>query len=123
MTQSGMPNPIELYEGARDYMIPIIRGVRSEQLSDSTPCTEWNVQQLIKHNILVTSSAHAMLTGGEAVNPFAVDGPLPAEGAEDAFRAGTDRVLAAIKAPHHQHVAFSKSWINFEKATCWWCGA
>ncbi len=98
MTQSGMPNPIELYEGARDYMIPILRGISSGQLTGSTPCTEWNVQQLINHNILVTGYIHALLTGGPPVNPGEVSGPLPAEGAEDAFTAGTDKVLAAIKA-------------------------
>lgn len=98
MTQSSMPNPIELYEGARDYMIPIIHGVKPAQLSDTTPCTEWNVQQLINHNILVTQFVHGILTGGTPVNPMEVSGPLLAEGAEDAFRAGSDKVLAAIKA-------------------------
>ncbi len=97
MTQSGMPNPIELYEGARDYMIPILRGVSSGQLTGSTPCTEWNVQQLINHNILVTEYVHSILTGGPPVNPGEVSGPLPAEGAEEAFVSGTSKVLEVIK--------------------------
>ena len=92
MTQAGMPNPIELYEGARDYMIPIIGGVQASQLSSSTPCTEWNVQQLINHNILVARFFNSILTGGEPVDPFAVGGDLPEEGAQDAFVAGTNKV-------------------------------
>ncbi|MCH7622225.1 MAG: TIGR03086 family protein [Chloroflexi bacterium] len=99
MTQAGTPNPIELYEGARDYMIPIIGGVQASQLSGSTPCTEWNVKQLINHNLLVAEWIHRTLTGGEGVDPFAVDGDLPEEGAQAAFAAVTNKVLDAIKAP------------------------
>jgi len=99
MTQASTPNPIELYEGARDYMIPIIGGVQASQLSSSTPCTEWNVKQLINHNLLVAEWIHRTLTGGEGVDPFAVDGDLPEEGAQAAFAAVTNKVLDAIKAP------------------------
>ncbi len=99
MTQAGMPNPIELYEGARDYMVPILGGVQASQLTGSTPCSKWNVKQLINHNILVAEWVHRTFTGGEGVDPFAVDGDLPEEGAQAAFAAVTDKVLQAIKAP------------------------
>ena len=97
MAQPGTPNVIELYEAARDYMIPIIRGVSAGQMTGSTPCSDWNVQQLINHNILVAKFAHAILTGGEQVDSFAVDVPLPPEGAEEAFASGSSNVLEAIK--------------------------
>ena len=99
MAQAGMPNPIELYEGARDYMIPILGGIQPSQLTGSTTCAEWNVQQLIKHNILVAEMFQSILTGGEQVDAFAVGGDLPEEGAQDAFVARTNRVLEVIKAP------------------------
>ena len=99
MTQVGMPNPIELYEGARDYMIPILGRVQASQMTSATPCTEWTVQQLIKHNLLVAEWVHNIFTGGEGADPFAVDGDLPEEGAQAAFAAVTDKVLRAIKAP------------------------
>ena len=99
MAQAGMPNPIELYEGARDYMIPILGGVQASQLTGATPCSEWNVKQLINHNILVAEWVHRTFTGAEGVDPFAVDGDLPEEGAQAAFAAGTNKVLDAIKAP------------------------
>ena len=46
-------NPIELYEAAIGYMLPVVAAVQDSQLNDSTPCVEWNVQQLILHNIRV----------------------------------------------------------------------
>ena len=99
MTQQGMPNPIELYEGAVGYMRPILAGIQSQQLTSPTPCTNWNVQQLIIHNIKVAQWVNSVFTGGEGPDPFAVDDHLPSEGAEAAFMAATNDVLAAIKVP------------------------
>ena len=100
MAQAGTPNPIELYEGARDYMIPNIGGVQASQLTGSTPCTNWNVKQLINHNLLVAEMVHRTFTGGEPVDPFAVDGDLPEEGAQAAFAAVTHKVLETrLKSP------------------------
>ena len=96
MAQQG-PNPIELYEGAVSYMRPILAGVASNQLGNATPCTDWNVQQLITHNIKVTGFALGMLQGNITVNPMDVSGDIPAEGAENAFVAGTNRVLEFLK--------------------------
>ena len=75
MAQADMPNPIELYEAARDYMVPIIGGVKAPQLTDSTPCSEWNVQQLINHNLKVAEWANSILTGGPAVDDLSVNDP------------------------------------------------
>ena len=97
MAQAGMPNPIELYECARDYMIPILGGVQASQLTGATPCTEWNVQQLITHNIKVADNVHGSILGNNTTNPMEVDDPLPSEGAREAFAAGTSRVLDLVK--------------------------
>ncbi|MEE9248730.1 MAG: TIGR03086 family metal-binding protein [Dehalococcoidia bacterium] len=99
MTQQGMPNPIELYEGAIQSMLPILGGV-GDKLGASTPCSEWNVQALIMHNIKTAQFAHSILTGTGDADPgsmMAVDGPLPSEGALAAFEASTNKVLEAIK--------------------------
>ena len=56
MAQQG-PNPIELYEGAVNYMRPILAGVKADQLGGTTPCTKWSVQQSITHNVKVTAFA------------------------------------------------------------------
>lgn len=96
MVQAG-PNPIEVYEGATQMMQPIMAGVSSGQLSSSTPCTEWNVQQLIQHNLKVSQWVNSILTGGGGVNPMDVSGELPSEGAAAAFEAITNGVLTTAK--------------------------
>ena len=96
MTQQSMPNPIELYEGAVQYMRPIIAGVKPGQQVDTTPCTEWNVQELLNHNIKVAQMTQGMFTGGGPVNPMEVSGPLPPEGAAESWEAGTAAVPPLI---------------------------
>ena len=92
------PNPIEVYESTVQSMIPIVAAVRADQLGASTPCTEWDVQALINHNIKVTQFFSDILTGASGVNPMEVNVPLPSEGAAGAFEAATSGLLAAAKA-------------------------
>lgn len=98
MAQQG-PNPIEIYEGAVNFMRDIIAGVKADQLTSSTPCVEWNVQALIIHNIKVSQAFHGMMTGSGGVDAFDVKGPIPSEGAVAAFEGTTGALLEAIKAP------------------------
>ncbi|PKB67676.1 MAG: TIGR03086 family protein [SAR202 cluster bacterium Io17-Chloro-G4] len=98
MTQTNQ-NPIELYEAAIGYMLPIMAAVKDSQLNDSTPCVEWNVQQLILHNIKVAQAVHSGITGSERVDPFDVSGPIPSEGAEAAFHASTSVAVQDLKVP------------------------
>lgn len=92
-------NPVELYEGAAQYMHGIISGVREDQHDGSTPCERWSVRELITHNIKVSQAYHGFLTSSEAVNAFDVGDPIPEEGAVAAFAASTGRLLEAIKEP------------------------
>ena len=96
MAQQGS-NPIELYEGAVQHMLPTLGSVRSDQLSGSTPCTEWNVQQLITHNIKGADFVHGTILGNNTTNPMEVDEPLPSQGARESFAIGTSRVLDLLK--------------------------
>lgn len=91
------PNVIELYEGAVQQMLPTLAGIRADQLSASTPCPEWNVQNLITHNIKVADYAYGIFQGNNTTNPMEVGDPLPSQGARDAFAAGTTRVLDLLK--------------------------
>jgi hypothetical protein len=75
------PNVIDLYQGAVDGMLPTLSAVRADQLTASTPCTDWDVQNLITHNIKIADFAMGIISGIETgINPFEVCGPLPAEG-------------------------------------------
>ena len=94
-----MPNPIELYETAAAGFRKAMSGVKAEQLSLATPCTEWSVQRLMNHNIKVTGFAHGVLTGSIQVDPFSVDEPLPSEGALTAFDRGVAQVLEEAQKP------------------------
>ena len=69
----------------------------SNQLGNATPCTAWNVQQLITHNVKVTGFALGMLEGNITVNPEDVSVDIPLEGAEADFVAGTNRILDFLK--------------------------
>ena len=94
-----MPNPIELYEAAAQGFRQTLSGVREDQMTSPTPCTEWNVKAVINHNIKVTGFVHGALMENITVNPTDVSDPLLAEGAVAAFDAGVARVLELIKAP------------------------
>ena len=86
MAQQG-PNPIEVYQGAAQALTPTIAVVNANQLGSSTPCSEWAVQNLIKHNINVQTFVHATLAGIEFDHStmFQVDGPFPARRRRSGF--------------------------------------
>jgi len=91
------PNPIALYEAAVQQMLPTLAAVKTDQLSASTPCPEWTVQNLIIHNIKVADYSHGTIQGNNTTNPMEVGDPLPSQGAIDAFATGTTRVLELLK--------------------------
>ena len=100
MAQQG-PSPIELYEAAIQQMLPTLAGVKADQLSSSTPCSKWNVQALLNHQLLVAQFCYDVIAETGAADPSsmeAVNDPLPSQGAQAAFESGTARVLEAIKA-------------------------
>ena len=102
MVQPAMADPVALYEAARAKLLPALAGVKPGQLDDGTPCTEWNVQQLMVHNIKVAEFFFRVITGdsrADRLSMFEVDGPLPAEGIEAAFEAITNRIIKAARAP------------------------
>ncbi len=93
MTQQEMPNPIDLYSAAVKGPRETIGGVKSSQLGDSTPCSEWNVQALMEHIVGGTGMVSGSLSGA---------GPQPApQGTSHAaaFDAGAAKVLDLANAP------------------------
>ncbi len=87
---------IEALAQSFDHAAKIVGGVQSDQLAASTPCREWNVQQLLSHTMGVVANM-GRGARGEAlladVNAFPLETDLGAQ-----FRAETDRTLAAWKA-------------------------
>lgn len=76
MAQGG-DGPIELYEAAVQGFRQTLSGVRTNQMGDSTPCTEWTVQNLIIHNIKVAGFALGVMEENITVDSMQVGGPIP----------------------------------------------
>lgn len=70
-----------------------IAGVKPDQWADPTPCSEWNVRELVNHTIAVLSTFSHAAAGTEGPNgdppDFTSDNPARA------FREAADRGLAA----------------------------
>ena len=94
-----MPNPIELYEAAAQGFRQTLSEVKSNQMSSPTPCSQWNVQQLINHNVKVTGFAHGVLIENITVNPMEVDETQSTDAAIAGLDAGVATVLELIKSP------------------------
>ena len=90
-------NFIELYEAAAQGFRQRLSGVQSNQMGSPTPCSEWNVQALINHNIKVTGFVEGVFRENITVNPNDVSGPLPGGNALELLDAGIAKVLGALK--------------------------
>ena len=97
MAQQG-PNPIELYEAAVQAFRATLGGVRADQMQGSTPCTDWNVQALITHNIRVAAFVEGLLQENITVNPLDVSGGIPGDDPLKALDDNIAKVMDIIKA-------------------------
>ena len=91
------PNVIELYEAAVQHMLPTMEAIKAEQLAEATPCSEWNVQALILQIIKTTGFVQGIIRGNNTVDTGDVGGPLPQEGAGEAFVTGAKEVSRAAR--------------------------
>ena len=93
MSTQQMPNPVDLYQAAAQNTKKIIAGTRADQLSDSTPCSEWNVQALIDHLAGGTGFAISAMSG---VPPTELE---PGSGSVELYDQGTAKVLDVARTP------------------------
>jgi uncharacterized protein (TIGR03086 family) len=56
----------DLMTAAAARTVPIVWGIRDEQLFDATPCSEFAVRDLLNHLFLVVINFQALATGGAA---------------------------------------------------------
>lgn len=84
-------SPVDLYGRAADAAIAVAQAVQTEQLDLPTPCSEWDVQDLLDHLVGGTSYLGAAIGGGE---PSAPTGATAAD-----LRAGVDACLAGLASP------------------------
>lgn len=84
-----------LYEKAVTHTREYIAAVRPDQWDDATPCTEWNVRELVSHMVSTTRNVKSIMEGNGPQNwggNVLGDDPLAAF---DEARTGA---LAAVKA-------------------------
>ena len=87
MSQEHKPIPVDLYEAAVRHTRAVVAGVKSEQLNNPTPCSEWNVQALLNHLVEGIGFASGILLG---LGPQ----PAPTAGSTlETYDAGTAKVL------------------------------
>ena len=91
------PSPIEMYEAAAQGFRQRLSGVQSSQMGNATPCTKWDVQALINHNIKVAGFIEGALQENITVNPLDVSGPLPDGNALELLNAGIAKVIEVAK--------------------------
>ena len=79
----------QILEKAFDYTSQTIGGVSSDQLGDATPCSQWNVGELIDHMVSVVNGLAA---AASKTPPAEIDIAADRQGA---FDDASSRALAA----------------------------
>jgi uncharacterized protein (TIGR03086 family) len=110
MTTTETTDPRPLYDGALSWALGLVRGVRPDQLTLPTPCSELDVRALLAHLVATVNRAAAVGRGVDATTvPWSVP-PVPGDDwgrayaeAIDAvwavWRDGTDRLDRTVRAP------------------------
>jgi uncharacterized protein (TIGR03086 family) len=86
-----------LLAAAAERTVPIVRGVRDDQLDDPTPCDKFQVRELLDHLFQVVVA----FQGAARREPLDMSSTLdfPVEGWRDRFAAETERMIAAWSDP------------------------
>ncbi|MFE2046401.1 TIGR03086 family metal-binding protein [Streptomyces sp. NPDC059477] len=89
--------PVTAFTEVVDTVACLVEAVQEQQRSASTPCTEWNVQQLIDH-LVAGQRAFAVVMGAEL--PVAVpDADAAPEPLKDTFRTSAAALVSAFETP------------------------
>lgn len=91
--------PVDDLAKSLDATEPLVASVRDEQWTAPTPCTEWNVRELLGH-LVSGNVVFTRLMRGEAATP---EQARPADPLGDdpaaAYRASTQEMIAAFRQP------------------------
>jgi uncharacterized protein (TIGR03086 family) len=104
-SKANAPDPIALFEKAALQVQEIMAGIRQGQADDATPCTEWNVRQVMNHVIggaeVLAGSLEGNIpegVGGVSPNSSYLDEPDVAKLAQ-AYAGESARILNAAQRP------------------------
>jgi len=110
MTTTEIIDPRPLYDGALSWALGLVRGVRPDQLTLPTPCSELDVRALLAHLVATAHRAAAVGRGEDAGSvPWSAPqapgddwGSAYADAIEDAlavWRDGPERLERPVRAP------------------------
>ena len=99
-TNPGGRSPIELYVNAMERTKRYVAGVRPDQWTGPTPCTEWNVRQLVNH-IVSENLWSAELLKEKAIAEVGnrLDGDLLGSNPQAAYDNSVQVAKGAVEAP------------------------
>jgi len=74
-----IPNPLQLLERALDQCGEVIAAISSNQAEWPTPCSEWNVQDLLHHLVVQDLHNFTLVARGNNVDPQAAHATVGAD--------------------------------------------
>ena len=104
-------DPIAIFEKASRRVREIMAGIRQDQAADPTPCTEWNVREVMNH---VIGGAEVLAGSLEGNIPEGVGGVSPVSSYSSetevsrlaqAYADESGRIMAAVRQPGAMHSA------------------
>ncbi len=103
-SEATMPNPTDLLGKATNHVKEVVAGIQQSQLSDPTPCAEWDVHGLINHLIGGLEFAAGTFVGNPpnlqlAAADSSQIGEHDASNLSQAYRDEVDRVLELASQP------------------------
>ena len=87
----------DLMAAAAEHTVPVVRGIRDDQLGDATPCTEFQVRDLLNHLFQVVVRMQAAAQREEL--DFSSTPDSLTDGWRDRFAAETQKLIAAWADP------------------------
>ena len=103
--QAGAPDPITIFATASRRVQEIMAGIRQDQGDDATPCTEWNVRDVMNHviggaEVLAGSLEGNIAEGVGGVSPVSsYSGEMDVANLALAYANESARILAAARVP------------------------
>jgi uncharacterized protein (TIGR03086 family) len=94
MTTTETTDPRPLYDGALSWALDTVRGIRPDQLTAATPCSELDVRALLAHLVATVNRAAAVGRGTDAATvPWSVP-PAPGDDWAGAYKEAIDAMWA-----------------------------
>jgi uncharacterized protein (TIGR03086 family) len=93
------PDLLASLETASQAVANLIAGIRSDQLEQPTPCTEWQVRDIIDHVVTGNLRFAALVRGGPVSHHAGEPGSGDDRSLAAAFRASAEHLRSALAEP------------------------